>query len=140
MTRFIARQSSLLLTLTVILFAGLLMRSPGLAAVTPAHSIAVKLEDYHFIPDSITVLTGETVQLELTNTDSMTPHNFTLKAEAAGLDVDVDVSAGKTEFIDITPLAPGRYKFYCNKKLLFFKSHSERGMEGTLVVMPTNPE
>ena len=92
------------------------------------------------MPDRITVQTGQTVQLELTNTDSLTPHNFTLKAEEAGLNVDVDVSAGKTEVVDITPLAPGRYKFYCNKKLLFMKSHRDRGMEGTLVVGSASPE
>lgn len=107
-----------------------------LFAAAPVHSVDVHLGDYRYMPDSITVKSGETVRLKLTNTDKLTPHNFTLKAEGAGLDVDVDVSAGKTETVDITPLAPGSYTFYCNKKLPFFKSHRERGMEGTLVVTP----
>jgi hypothetical protein len=29
----------------------------------------------------------------------------------------------------------GEYPFYCSKKLLFFKSHREKGMEGMLEVV-----
>lgn len=140
MTRLIARLSLPFLMLAGILVAGLVPGTPGPLAATPVRSIAVTLGDYRFTPDSITVASGETVQLELTNTDSVTPHNFTLKDEAAGLDVDVDVSAGRTEIVDITPLTPGEYKYYCNKKLLFMKSHRDRGMEGTLIVAPAAPE
>ncbi len=60
--------------------------------------------------------------------------------EAAGLDVDVDVNAGKTESVDITPLTPGSYEFDCNKKLLFMKIHRGHVMAGTLVVAPASPE
>jgi plastocyanin len=140
MNRLIARQSPLVLALTGILFAGFVLFAPGLPATPATRSIPVKMGDYRFKPDTIRVQTGETVQLELTNTDSLTPHNFTLKAEAAGLNVDTDVSAGKTEVVDITPRAPGSYKFYCNKKLIFMKSHRDRGMEGTLVVAPAGSE
>jgi plastocyanin len=140
MNRLIARQSPLVLALTGILFAGFVLFAPGLPATPATRSIPVKMGDYRFKPDTIRVQTGETVQLELTNTDSLTPHNFTLKAEAAGLNVDTEVSAGKTEVVDITPRAPGSYKFYCNKKLIFMKSHRDRGMEGTLVVAPAGSE
>jgi plastocyanin len=140
MNRYIAGQSPFLLILTSILFTGLLPVSTSLPAATPASSFPVTMGDYRFTPDNITVQSGETVQLELTNTDSLTPHNFTLKDETAGLDVDIDVSAGKTEIVDITPLSPGTYKFFCNKKLLFMKSHRDRGMEGTLIVVPASPE
>jgi plastocyanin len=140
MNRLIARQSPLVLALTGILFAGFVLFAPGLPATPATRSIPVKMGDYRFKPDTVRVQTGETVQLELTNTDSLTPHNFTLKAEAAGLNVDTEVSAGKTEVVDITPRAPGSYKFYCNKKLIFMKSHRDRGMEGTLVVAPAGSE
>jgi len=139
MDRLIARQSPLVITLTGMLFTGFVLFAPGVpAAVT--RIMPVKMGDYRFNPDTIRVKAGQTVQLELTNTDSLTPHNFTLKAEAAGLDVDTDVSAGKTEVVNITPLAPGSYKFYCNKKLIFMKSHRDRGMEGTLIVAPAGSE
>lgn len=122
------------------IFAGMVMTTLQVLAATPVRSIPMQLGDYHFMPDTLTVPSGETVRLELTNTDKVTPHNFTLKAETAGLNVDVDVSAGKTEVVDITPLAPGTYKFYCNKKLLFMKSHRDRGMEGTMIVAPAGSE
>lgn len=134
------RTIPILVILAALSFAGSALNPPELLAATPTRSIAIKMGDYRFSPDEITVRAGETVQLQLTNTDSLTPHNFTLKAENAGLNVDTDVSAGKTEVVDITPLAPGTYKFYCNKKLLFFKSHRARGMEGTLIVAPSGPD
>ena len=140
MDRLIARQSPLVITLTGMLFAGFALFAAGLPAAPATRIIPVKMGDYRFNPDTIRVQAGQTIQLELTNTDSLTPHNFTLKAEAAGLDVDTDVSAGKTEVVNITPLAPGSYKFYCNKKLIFMKSHRDRGMEGTLVVAPAGSE
>jgi plastocyanin len=140
MNDYTATKSPILLILAVLCFAGSVLNPHELLAVTPTRSIAVKMGDYRFTPDEITVRAGETVQLQLTNTDSLTPHNFTLKAENAGLDVDTDVNAGKTETVDITPLVPGTYKFYCNKKLLFFKSHRDRGMEGTLIVSPSGPD
>jgi plastocyanin len=140
MNQIVARKSLSFLIWAVMLFGWNALHSPDVLAATPIRSIAVKMGDYRFAPDEITVRAGETVQLQLTNTDSLTPHNFTLKAENAGLDVDTDVSAGKTETADITPRVPGTYKFYCNKKLLFFKSHRDRGMEGTLIVTPAGPQ
>jgi plastocyanin len=122
--------------LSFVLTTGLFALTALNAAATSAQGIAIQLGDYRFTPDSITAKSGETLHLELTNTDSLTPHNFTLKAEAAGLDVDIDVSAGETEVVDITPRASGTYRFYCDKKLPFMKSHRDRGMEGTLVVTP----
>lgn len=98
--------------------------------------ISLSLGDYHFTPDSLEVQAGRPVVLTLTNTDTLTPHNFSLHDAAAGLDIDTDVSAGSTSIIEFTPVKPGSYTFFCNKKLLFMKSHRERGMEGTLRVIP----
>ena len=96
--------------------------------------ITLTLGDYHFTPDRIEVTAGQPVQLTLTNTDTITPHNFIMQDEAAGLDIDIDVSAGKTATVEFTPVIPGDYSFYCSKKLPFMKSHQEKGMEGTLTV------
>ena len=46
------------------------------------------------------------------------------------LSIERDVSAGKTVTVQFTPQKPGRYSFYCDKKLLFLPSHREKGMEG----------
>ncbi len=42
----------------------------------------------------------------------------------------------KPTIIRFTPLKTGKYAFHCKKKLLFFKSHREKGMEGVLEVRP----
>jgi plastocyanin len=97
--------------------------------------ISLSLGDYHFTPDTLEVQAGRPVVLTLTNTDTLTPHNFTLHDAAAGLDIDTNVSAGSKASIEFTPVKPGSYTFFCNKKLLFMRSHRERGMEGTLRVM-----
>ena len=111
--------------------AGWVQAAPDEGAV-----IEMKLGDYRFMPDRIEVAAGSPVTLRLVNTDRITPHNFTLKAPAAGLDLHVAVGGGKTQDITFTPTAAGSYTFYCTKKLPFMKSHRERGMEGTLVVTP----
>jgi len=105
-------------------------------AVTRGQAVSLSLGDYHFTPDKLEVQTGRPVVLTLTNTDTLTPHNFTLQDAAAGLDIDTDISAGSTSIVQFTPVKPGSYTFFCNKKLLFMKSHRERGMEGTLRVIP----
>ncbi len=103
---------------------------PGGSAIT------IKLGDYRFSPDSIQVVAGVPVRLVLVNTDRITPHNFTLKNRTGALDVDVDVSAGKTREVEFIPRVPGTYSFFCNRKLPFMKSHRDRGMHGTFEVVP----
>lgn len=98
--------------------------------------VHLTLGDYKFDPHEITLKAGQPVVLELQNVDRITPHNLTLQDQAGGLDIDVDVSAGDTARVELTPAVPGSYTFYCNKKLLFMKSHREHGMEGTLTVTP----
>jgi plastocyanin len=110
---------------------------PGATADdSQAPVIHVTLGDYRFSPAEITVSAGKPVVLELQNVDGITPHNFTLKDDAAGLDVAVSVPAGSTKQVTLTPSVAGAYTFYCNKKLPFMKSHRDRGMQGTLVVAP----
>lgn len=113
--------------------AGLL----ALAVAQPAHAeqrFEIDLGDYRFKPDTLEVIAGEPVELVLTNQDTITPHTLTLSAPEAGLEIDVDVGAGKTVTTTFTPPRAGTYVFYCDKKLLFFPSHREKGMEGKLVV------
>ena len=111
---------------------------PGVlnAQDTNAKRIQILLGDYRFSPHELTIETGQVVLLELTNTDNLTPHNFTLKDETGNLDIDIDISAGTTREVSFTPEVPGTYSFYCSKKLPFMKSHRERGMKGALVVTP----
>jgi len=101
--------------------------------------IAVGMGDYRFQPDVLELHAGEPVRLELTNTDGMTPHNFTLKA-AGEPGLDIDVAAGETKIVELTAPVSGTYTFYCNKKLPFMKSHRDRGMEGALIVVPADAQ
>ncbi len=122
-----------------ILLATLLL-SAGIAVTRGQESpqeISLVLGDYHFTPDTLEVQAGKPVVLTLTNTDAITPHNFTLQNATAGLDIDTNISAGRKAVIEFTPVKPGSYTFFCNKKLPFMRSHRERGMEGTLRVIPS---
>lgn len=112
----------------------LLLLSHTVHGQEPPREIAITMGDYHYAPDVIEVDSGQTIVLHLSNTDGITPHNFTLVDETAGLEVDTDVSAGGSVRISLTPQQPGSYTWYCNRKLPFMKSHRNRGMQGTLVV------
>ena len=92
------------------------------------------LDSYSYTPQHLIVQAGKPVELLLTSITTITPHNFVLWDEAAGLFIERDVSAGKTVTVQFTPTKPGTYSFYCDKKLLFLPSHREKGMEGTLEV------
>mgnify|MGYP000051855673 FL=1 len=105
-------------------------------ALEMPQAITLKLGDYAFSPAHIEVAAGTPLILTLTNTDALTPHNFTLRNTQAGLDVDADVGAGRSVVVEFTPRVAGTYRFHCNKKLPFLRSHLARGMEGTLTVMP----
>ena len=94
----------------------------------------MKLGNYAFHPSKIEVVVGEPVELTLINDDRVTPHNLTLDAAEAGLHLDVDVGGHKETVVRFTPSATGTFPFFCNKKLLFFKSHRDHGMVGELVV------
>jgi plastocyanin len=94
----------------------------------------VHLADYAFRPATVEVVVGEPVELTLINDDRVTPHNLTLDAPEAGLDVDVDVGGHEEAVVSFVPAVTGTFPFFCNKKLLFFKSHRDHGMVGELVV------
>ncbi len=94
----------------------------------------VQLDSYAYTPGHLIVQAGKPVELTLVSVTFLTPHNFVLLDSAAGLAVEQDVGAGKTVVVKFTPSRPGLYSFYCDKKLPFFPSHREKGMEGRLEV------
>ncbi len=92
------------------------------------------LGDYQFHPDTVSIAAGTAAELILTNRDSITPHTFIVEAPEAGMEVNSEVSAGKSVTIVLRPTRPGTYTFYCDKQFLFFESHREKGMEGQIKV------
>lgn len=96
--------------------------------------ITLTLDSYSYRPNHVIVQAGKPLELTLTSVTMITPHNFVLNDPAAGLAVEQDVGAGKSVTVRVTPMQAGTFTFYCDKKLLFFQSHREKGMEGRLEV------
>lgn len=94
----------------------------------------VTLDSYSYTPGHLIVQAGKPVELTLTSVTTFTPHNFIIKDPAGGLSVEQDIGAGKTVVVRFTPPGPGTFTIYCDKKLPFFPSHREKGMEGKLEV------
>jgi len=90
--------------------------------------------DYYFKPKWLVLRLGVPVELTVKKEPGFVPHNIMMEAPEAGMVFKVDY--GKTgEVIRFTPTKKGTYLFYCDKKLLFFKSHRDRGMEGIIEVV-----
>jgi plastocyanin len=106
------------------------------AAQGEVRVVEVLLGSYRFMPTEIQLIAGEPVILRLVNADSIIPHNFTIHDASGELDINVDVIAGETVDINLKPSTAGRYTFYCGNKMLFMKSHREKGMEGVINVVP----
>lgn len=123
-----------------------LLSGPALAAdsASPPYTVpldqdgvqraTVQLDSYSYSPNHLIVQVGKPVELTLVSVTLITPHNFILLDSAAGLAVEQDIGAGKTVVVRFTPTRPGLFPFYCDKKLPFFPSHREKGMEGRLEV------
>lgn len=92
------------------------------------------LDSYSYAPNHLVVHAGKPVELTLKSVTTITPHNFVLKEPGAGLQIDTEVDHGDSAVVTFTPTQSGTYAFYCDKKLLFFASHREKGMEGRLEV------
>jgi plastocyanin len=118
--------------------AGIAARE-GKQVIVPADSdgvqrVAMEADSYAYRPDHIVVRAGVPLEITLTSVTTLTPHNFIIKEPKAGILIEQEVGAGKTITVRFTPTQPGSFTFYCDKRLLFFKSHREKGMEGRLEV------
>lgn len=88
---------------------------------------------YFFKPEHIVVKINIPVELRVKKEAGIVPHTFVIKEPDAEIEVNESLST-EPKVIKFTPKKVGRYPFYCGKKLLFFKSHREEGMEGVLEV------
>ncbi len=95
--------------------------------------VEVTAGSYFFRPEHIVVTAGVPVELVIRNEAKVVPHDFVMDSPEAGMKFSEALSEELT-IIRFTPARPGRYPFYCDRKLLFFKSHRERGMEGVIEV------
>ncbi|WP_298439025.1 quinol oxidase [Geobacter sp.] len=90
--------------------------------------------DYFFRPNLIIVRVNVPVELKVRKETVLVPHDLIVKAPEAGMDFKVALEREPT-VVRFTPTRVGRYPMYCDKKLLFFASHREKGMEGTIEVV-----
>jgi plastocyanin domain-containing protein len=88
---------------------------------------------YFFDPNYIIVKVNVPVELKFRKESGMIPHDVVVKAPEAGIDFKVDLKE-TPEIVKFTPTKIGTFTFDCTKKLLFFESHKEKGMTGTLEV------
>ena len=94
----------------------------------------ITMDSYSYTPKHLIVQAGKPVELTLISVTTIIPHNFILKDPAAGLVVEKDVSAGKTDKVTFTPTQAGTVTFYCDRRLWPMPSHRDKGMEGKLEV------
>ncbi len=111
----------------------------GGAYAAPSGSDGVQRVDllagsYFFTPDRIVVRVGIPVELSVRTEKGIIPHTIEIKEAALGLDV-YELLGDEPTVIRFTPTKTGRYDYYCAKRLLFFKSHREKGMKGVLEVV-----
>jgi plastocyanin domain-containing protein len=96
--------------------------------------VSVVSGSYYFRPNNIVLKVGVPAELTISKEGGMAPHSFVVSAPDAGMDVRVEVEK-QPKVVAFTPRAVGMYSFYCDKKLLFFRSHRDRGMVGTIEVV-----
>ena len=96
--------------------------------------LEITVDSYSFTPSRFAVKQNIPVELIFKSVSWVVPHNFVLKSPEAGLTIDQEIGTGETTIVRFTPTRIGEFKFSCTKKLLFFPSHEDQGMVGTLVV------
>jgi len=98
--------------------------------------VRVVAASYFFSPVHIVVRANTPVEILASRESGMVPHDFVIRAPEAGIEVQQDL-ASEPRKIAFTPRKAGKYPIYCSKKPPFGgATHRERGMEGTLEVVP----
>lgn len=131
----------LTLTSVFLLLVTLMSEDHGYGVISVIHPdergvqrATITMDSYSYSPNELSVQVGQPVELILHNEATFIPHTFVIADPASGLHVHVEVSAGESETVRFTPTTRGTFAFYCDKKLLFLKSHRDRGQEGRLEV------
>lgn len=90
--------------------------------VETENTLEVELKDDSFIPNTITIRSGESTTLVLRN-KGIKKHTFTVKK--LGIDVEVEPKSEKT--ITVKPEQPGTYELIC-------RYHVQNGMVGKVII------
>lgn len=90
--------------------------------------------DYYYDPNYIIVKVNKPVELKVKKAAGYIPHNLLAKAPEAGISFSIELKSDP-QTVRFTPTKTGKYPIYCDKSLLFFKTHREKGMEGMIEVV-----
>jgi plastocyanin len=74
------------------------------------------------------------VELSVSREPGIASHDIVMKSPEAGMDFAEGLGM-EPKTIKFTPTKTGKFPFYCSKKVPFFSSHKERGMEGVIEVI-----
>lgn len=96
--------------------------------------VAIVGGSYFFKPSHIVVKVNVPVEFTVSKESGVVPHTFVIDAPDADIAVDATLDT-EPKTITFTAKKTGKYPFFCKNRLLFFKSHREHGMEGTLEVV-----
>jgi plastocyanin len=91
--------------------------------------------EYYFDPNYIIVKVNVPVEFKVKKAGGYIPHDIMVKAPQAGMDFKVSLS-NEWQTIKFTPTKVGKYEMYCDKRLLWFESHKDKGMDGFIEVVP----
>ncbi|HEY6011925.1 MAG TPA: cupredoxin domain-containing protein, partial [Nitrospirota bacterium] len=90
--------------------------------------------DYYFDPNYIIVKVNKPVEFVVKKAPGYVPHDMVVKAPEAGINFVLNLEK-EAQTVKFTPTKVGKYEMSCDKKLLFFKSHKDRGMHGMIEVV-----
>lgn len=82
------------------------------------------MDEYAFIPSNLELKVGVAQQVTIKNTGSIT-HTY----EVPDLDINVTLTAGRSETITVTPQTAGTFDVTCTQP-----GHTGLGMKGTVTV------
>lgn len=90
---------------------------------------------YFFDPNIIVLKLGVPVELRAKKESGFVPHDMIVSAPEAGIEFTLDLK-DDWQVVNFTPTRVGTYHVECQKRLLWFKSHKDRGMKGVIEVIP----
>jgi plastocyanin domain-containing protein len=127
--------SAILVLFVSVSFADDQGKSPFVAAVSSdgVQKVSIVATEFNFNPGHIVVKVNVPVEITIRKEPSVVPHSFVINSTDAGMEINENLSSDP-KVIKFTPTRTGKYAFYCDKKVLFFKSHRDSGMEGVLEV------
>ncbi len=96
--------------------------------------IKITAGNYFFKPKHIVVKLNIPVELQINKESGLVPHDITMDESTAGMKFSETLNT-EVNTILFTPTRAGRFSFYCDGQLLFFQSHRDKGMEGTILVV-----